>query len=506
MTNNSKIAKNTIYLYFRMLIMMILGLYTSRVVLDMLGIEDYGIFNVVGGLVAMVSYINQAMSNSSVRFITYSIGDSSKYTVSKVFNTTLRTHLILALIVLVLIETIGLWFLYNKLVIPADKMVSAFWIFQFSALGTFLTIVTIPYTAIVIAKEQMSVFAYFTILDAGIKLGIAGALYLSSGNRLILYGGLLLGTQVLYMIMYLVYCFKKFDDSHIKRGMDKSLAKEIISFSGWSMVGCTAAIFNTQGLNILLNLFGGPVLNAARGIAVQVQSIVNNFATNFQTAVNPQIIKLYAQNDLSDLHSLIYRSAKFSFYLLYFISLPLILNMHAVLHWWLVEVPDNTAVFLSLILVITMLDTISNPLMKTVDATGKIRKYHLCVGGWLLLVLPVAYIMLKLHFPSYIVFVVQLAFSAVALFIRLVMVRNMINMTIKSYVQYALCPVIMVVLLSLPLSVIFSLIYISSEILKVLISCIICTISATAAIYFVGMTSSERTFVKVKLIKLFARK
>lgn len=506
MTDNSRIARNTVYLYLRMLVMMVLSLYTSRIVLNMLGIEDYGIFNVVGGLVALVSYINQAMSNASVRFLTFSIGNPERYSVREVFNTTLRTHIILALVVLVLVETVGLWFLYHKLVIPAEKMTAAFWVFQFSAAGTFLTIVTIPYTAVVIANERMSVFAYFTVLDAVVKLGIAAALWFASGDRLVLYGGLLLGTQVLYMFLYLVYCLRRFPDTHPARGVNRSLAKEILGFSGWSMVGCTASICNTQGLNILLNLFGGPVLNAARGIAVQVQAIVNNFAANFQTAVNPQIIKLYAQSELEQLYTLIFRSAKFSFYLLYFISLPLMLNLQAVLQWWLGLVPADTVVFLTLILVITMLDSMSNPLMKAADATGRIRRYHLCVGGWLLLVLPVSYVLLKVGLPPYTVFVVQLVFSAAALFLRLGILRGLTGIRLGAYCRSVLLPVTLVVAVSLPLPLWLSYLDIPSVFGKFMVVCCVCVVTVGAAVFLLGMSPSERTFLTSKIAARFGRK
>lgn len=506
MSDNNRIAKNTMFLYIRMLIMMLLGLYTSRIVLEMLGINDYGIFNVVGGLVALVSYINQAMSNSSIRYLTFSIGNPIKYSINKVFNTTLMTHFLLAAIVLCLIETIGLWFLYNKLVIPECRMSAAFWVFQFSAIGTFLTIITIPYTAIIIANERMSVFAYFTILDAVIKLGIALILSLSTGDRLELYGGLLLGTQILYLLMYFIYCVKHFSECHLTMQTDKGLVKEILSFSGWSLVGCTASICNTQGLNILLNLFGGPVLNAARGIAVQVQSIVNNFAVNFQTAVNPQIIKLYARDSIPELHMLIYRSAKFAFYLLYFICLPLLLNMNTVLHWWLVDVPDYTVVFLTLILIITLLDSMSNPLMKAADATGKIRRYHLCVGGWLLLVLPVSYILLNLGFPPYVVFIVQLIFSIGALFVRLFILRNMIYMPIISYMRNVLLPVFLVVSVSLPLPLWVSTFDVHSSAVKFFGVCAICVISTIMSTFYLGMSPAEQAFLKSKILNRFVHK
>lgn len=499
MPNNANIAKNTLYLYFRMIVMMILRLYTSRLILQLLGVEDFGIYNVIGGLVAMVGYINGALSNSTMRYISFALGNPERNDVKQVFNTSLLVHFILALIVVFLIETIGLWFLYHKLVIPPAKLQAAFWVFQCSVVITFLAIVSIPFNALIVSNERMSVFAYFTILDAVIKLIVVLLLHLATENRLVIYGLLMLSTQIIYSGVIVSYCRKCFSESRIARIHNRKLGMEMLRFSGWGVIGCTAAMFNSQGVNILLNLFGGPVLNAARGLAVQVQSIVTNFATNFQMAVNPQIIKTYAKGELENLYLLICRSAKFSFYLLFVISLPLIMSLDKILHWWLTEVPEYTCIFLTLILIVAMIDSISSPLMKAADATGKIKWYHICVGGFLLLMLPVGYFTLKSGAEPYMVFIIQMAFSICALFIRLMLIRNLTGLNIISFIRAVLLPILRVTGLALPLPILMKIATPSESVLTFFSLTALCIISVLISIWCAGLTTPEREFIKRKI-------
>lgn len=505
MGNHSRIAKNTVFLFIRMLFQMVISLYTSRLVLSFLGIDNYGIYNVVGGLVAMVSYINQALTSSTLRYITFAIGNDTESKIKSIFNTSISIHAILSIIILILAETVGLWFFYNKLNIPEGREFAAFVIYQISIASTLLVILTLPYNALVIAYEKMSIFAYFSIIDAILKLGIVYLLLVITFDKLITYGLLMLGTQLIYSIIYFAYCYNKFPVSHINLKIDKIEAKGMIKFAGWSMFGCTAAITYTQGLNLLLNIFGGTAVNAARGLAVQVQSVMTNFANNFQTAVNPQIIKSYAQNKLDEMHTLIYYSAKYSFFLLFILSMPLIINMDFILELWLKNVPRYLSIFLKIILIITMVDSLSNPIMKSADASGKIKKYHVIVGSTLMLILPVSYIFLKNNFPLYFVFIVQLCFSIAALFIRLRIVRNLINLKITFYLKNVIYPIVIVIIPVIILAWAVSNFSIYSKILYFLLSSSLITITTLFMIWEFGMSSTERALISDK-IKRFLKK
>ena len=306
--NNKRIAKNTLLLYFRMLFIMAINLYTSRIVLKILGIEDFGIYNAVGGIVAMFGFLTSAMSISTQRYITYELGKNNLKQLNKIFNTSITIHAVISVIILILAETIGLWFLYNKMTIPIERLNAALWTYQASIASAIILIMSIPYNATIIAHEKMSAFAYISVLEVVLKLAIVYLLLISNFDKLKLYSTLILIVQLIIRIIYGQYCKKHFLETKIHFIKDKSLFKEMLSFAGWNLWGNCAGIASTQGVNILLNIFFGPHINAARGIAVQVQGAVNQFASNFQTAINPQITKSYAQGDYNYMHNLIFSS------------------------------------------------------------------------------------------------------------------------------------------------------------------------------------------------------
>ena len=330
-SNNKRIAKNTLLLYFRMIFMMAVSLYTSRVVLDALGVEDFGIYNVVGGVITLFSFVNGAMSSSTQRYITFELGKGNTSQLQKVFQTSMNVHLLVALLILFLGETAGLWFFYEKMVIPPLRMVSAFWVYQFSIFTMMIMVVSVPYNAVIIAHERMSTFAYISVFEVLLKLGIVYLLYLTSSDKLIVYAALLCFMQLLIRVIYGYYCSCHFDETRYQWGWDSKLFREMLCFGGWNLWGGFAAVLFTQGVNILLNLFFGPAVNAARGIAVQVQGAVTQFSTNFQTAINPQITKSYAVGDYAYMHSLIFHSSKFTFLLLATISFPVLLETEMIL-------------------------------------------------------------------------------------------------------------------------------------------------------------------------------
>lgn len=419
---------------------MAVSLYTSRVVLATLGVEDYGIYNVVGGFIAMLSFLNGAMSGSSLRFITIALGKGDEESLNRVFSTCIGTHAIIALIVLIIAETIGLWFLVDKMVIPDNRMTAAMIVYQCSVITSIVQIMSYPYNATIIAHEQMSAFAYISIYEAIANLSIAFLIKVGHHDRLVLYTVALLLVKVSVIVVYRTYCKSHYYKESFKRVFDKKILKEMMAFTGWNLWGGLAGTVMGQGINILLNLFFGPVVNAARGLAVQVQSAVHMFASNFQMAINPQIMKTYAAEDIDSMHMLIFRSAKFTFMLLLCIILPLIVEVNTVLKIWLGNVPQYTNVFVRLILVICLIDSVSNPFMTASAATGKVKLYQTVVGGTLILILPISYIVLKCGGSPSSVFIVHLCVGIVAFVIRLLIVRGLVYLSIKDYIYKVIYP------------------------------------------------------------------
>ncbi len=496
--NNKRIAKNTLLLYLRMLFMMGISLFTSRVVLNTLGVEDYGIYNVVGGVVAMFGFINNAMSSATTRYITYAIGKGDQDHLSTIFCTTLQIHTMIAGIVVLLGETIGLWFLYNKMQIPADRMYAAFWVLQCSLLSAVVMVISVPYNADIIAHEKMSAFAYISILEAVLKLAIVYVLVVFSFDKLILYAFLLLAVQLLIRFCYGHYCSKHYAETHYRHVWDKALFKEMTGFAGWSMFGNLSAVLFTQGLNMLLNVFFGPVVNAARAVAVQVQNAIQQFVGNFQMALNPQITKTYAQNDLAGMHKLMFRSSRFSFFLLFFLSLPLLFETDFVLRVWLKTVPADTVVFLRIIICTSLIYSIANPLITANQATGKVRKYQAVCGTILLCILPTSYVLLRLGLPAYSVFIVHFFMEALAQIARMVMLRPLIGLRVRDYMRNVYARVLIVVAVSIVLPGVAYL-HMEDNALRFFAIGFACVLSVASSAYFLGLSANERVFVKNKV-------
>ena len=499
--DNKRVAKNMIILYVRMILLLAVSLYTSRVVLASLGVEDFGIYNVVGGIVAMFSFINMALANSSSRYITYSLGKADLNDSKLVFSSVYYAHVLIAAIIVILSETIGLWFLTNKLVIPEARMEAALWVYQFSVVSCVASILYTPYNATIIAHEKMSAFAYISIIDAALKLLIAYIISITSADRLIVYALFYLGVNILNIYIYKSYCKKNFDE--VKRVRVKNLAKlkEILGFAAWSMVGNLAFVGYTQGINILLNLFFGPVVNASRGIAIQLQGAVIGFVTNFQTAVNPQITKSYAIGDYARMHQLIYASSKFSFFLLLIIVLPISIEAKTVLKIWLGNVPEYAVQFTILTLLTKLIDTLSNPIGIANNATGNIKKYQICEGGTLLLIVPVSYLFLKCGSSPVSVFWVQLLVMYLVQILRLYLVCDRIKMSKKEYFFKVLLKILPVLVLS-PILPILLHYYLVPSILTTIVVMSVSVISVIVCIYTLGLQRDERQFIHDKISKI----
>lgn len=496
--NNKRIAKNTLLLYVRTLFIMLVTLYTSRVVLNTLGVSDYGIYNVVGGVVAMFGFINSSMASATQRYITFALGKGDLKRLQTVFSTALQIHFLIAALIVLLGETVGLWFLYEKMQIPADRMDAAFWVLQCSILSTVVMIISVPYNADIIAHEKMSAFAYISILEAVLKLAVVYALLLSPYDKLIFYAFLILAVQLLIRFCYNSYCHKHFFESKYKHIWDKSLFKEMTGFAGWSMFGNLSAVLFGQGLNMLLNVFFGPVVNAARAVAVQVQNAIQQFVGNFQMALNPQITKSYAKGEMEEMHQLMFRSARFSFYLLFLLSLPVLFETNFILTIWLKTVPENTVTFLRIMICTSLIYSLANPLIVANQATGKVKKYQAICGSILLMILPISYVCLKLGCPAYSVFIVHFIMESITQIVRMVMLRPLIGIRVRDYFINIYKKVSFVIILSIivPFFVYENL---NDTILRFFIVCIVCVLSVGTVVYTIGLSNNERVFVREKV-------
>lgn len=503
--SNRTIAKNTLMLYARSILMMLIGLYTSRVILRALGVTDFGIYNAVGGIVGMFSFISASLGNATSRFITIAIGKGNQEDINRTFGNIKVIYYGLSVIVIFLGETVGLWFLCSQMTIPSERMTAAFWVYQYSILSTVLFLICVPYNSVIIAHERMSAFAYISLFDAMMKLGICYILLITPYDRLILYATLIVIVEIIDRGVYTYYCQRHFEESHVKAKVFKTQFRELISFSGWTISGNIAWICNTQGVNLILNVFFGPVVNAARGIAMQVQGIVTQFITNFQTAINPQITKSLSNDNYTRVHSLLKMSSKFSYYLLLLMSVPLIIEAPFVLELWLGIVPDNTVSFLRIILVATILKTLSNPLWTSVLATGKLRKYMIYDNSILLMVLPCIIVIFKFSNTSPIwAFITIVIAEVIALFLRIWIVLPLIRLKYIDYLQSVLLPTIGVTVLC-PLVPMWIYNKVDHSIKGFIAVTVISVVSTFITIWGIGLTMIERKtitdFVKQRLIK-----
>ena len=447
-SNNKRIAKNTLLLYFRMLLTMCVALYTSRVVLAALGIADYGIYNVVGGIVVLFTFINNAMVTSTQRYLNFELGRNDIAQARKIFSISLNIHILIALFILLLSETIGLWFLNTTIQYPDSRETAVQITYQFSILTTCIKVIRTPYNAAIIAHERMSFYAYLSILESVLQLGIAFILMLLDSDRLIMYGLLLGVVAIIINLCYYVYCRKHFEICHYQYFRDSSLYRQLLSFSGWSLFGSVANMGASQGLNMLLNVFFGVTVNAAMGIATQVSAAVASFVSNFQMAFNPQIVKSYAAGDINYFVRLVLSTSKYSYLLLFVIALPIYICCPEVLHVWLTEVPDYAVSFCRLMLIFSLLDALQAPLWLSVQATGKIRNYQILMSFMILSNLPITYVCLKFGYSPNSVLVVRCLINFITLFVRLWYLKRLYNFPVWEFVKEGIFRIVPITMLA----------------------------------------------------------
>lgn len=503
--NNKRIAKNTLLLYFRMMFMMAVALFTSRIVLKTLGVEDYGIYNVVGGIVAMLGILNGAMSVSTQRYLTFELGKGNYERLRQTFSISLSIYFIISFIIVLLAETIGLWFLNTQMVIPESRLIAANWVYQFTIITSVFSLICTPFNAVIIAHERMDFFAYVSIVDVLLKLGVVYLLIIIPADRLSTYGFLIMLLQIINNIMYCGYCYKKYYESRYVFYWEKSLFLELISYSGWNLFGSLSGVVKGQGLNILLNLFFNPAVNAARGIAFQINAAINQFFTNFYTAVRPQITKYYAQGNISEMTKLIFRSSKMSFYLIMFISLPILIETPYIVRLWLGQLPEYVVPFTRLIVAISAVDSMANPLMTAAHSTGKIKLYQSSVGTMTIMNIPISYLFLKNGFSPLVVFYVSLCIAILCLFMRLWIVQRLMPFPVADYIKkvFGVCCIVCMLSLICPLTLHL---IIDESLIGVITVCFLSVLSSAITIYCFGLEVGERKYVKEFIVRKILKK
>lgn len=479
---------------------MIISLFTSRVILKSLGVEDFGIYTAVAGVVTLLSMITGPISGAISRYLTFALGNNNTDTQRKTFSCSVTIIFLFGIIALVLLETIGLWFLNSKMNIPSERMYAANWVFHVAVVSFLLNIFTIPYNAAIIAHEKMSAFAYIGILDGLLKIGVAFILFIVGFDKLIAYSFFILLIGVINLLIYLFYCNKHFlECRHFRLIMDKQLFSGMFSFAGWNLLGGAANVIHVQGTNILLNIFGGPIVNTAQGLANQVNNAVTGFVNNFTTAFTPSIIKSYAANEKKYMLSLLYQGARFSTYLVLFFAIPLIIEADSIVNLWLGQCPEHTVPLIQLILIGTVIDSISKTLIAALNATGIIRDYQLIVGGILIMNLPISYLALKLGAPVEVTAVVYCFLSIAALLARLILSKKLVGVSIVTFCRDVILNVVFVTIASIIPSL-FLFIIIPPSIWRLIIIVLVGFISTALSIYFLGCNDTERGLISAKFL------
>lgn len=496
--NNKRIAKNSIYLYVRLLLMMAITLFTSRVVLDCLGEDDYGIYNVVGGVVSMFAFIQNSLIIAIQRFITFELGTGNKERLHRVFSTSVNIQFLMAFLILVLTETGGLWFLNAKMSIPEGRMDVANFVLQCSIITTMISLITVPYNAMIIAHEHMAVFAYFSVIEAILKLAIAYLLYISPFDKLKIYSILLLSVSFLMQLVYSFYCRRKFEEARFSLGIDKKLFKEMASFAGWSFVGNTASMLNTHGVNMLINVFFGVKVNAARAIAIQVEGAMLQFVNGFTTAINPQITKSYASNDYSYLYQLICRGSKFSFFIMLVMAVPIIIESDSILNLWLKEVPAYTSIFLRLVIIYALITSFANSMVTGILATGRIKRYQIEMNVVSVMVFPLSWIAYYCGAPAYITYIIAIIIVFILTFVRLKELQRLVGFPVKTYLSeyFSVMLIVCVLAFLIPLIVRH---YIHPSGFRSFFICLFSILWTVVCIYLIGLKKSEKMFLLGKI-------
>ena len=500
--DNKRIAKNTLYLYIRLVFVLLISLYTSRVVLHALGVVDYGVYNVVAGFVSMLSLLSTSLTNAVQRFYNYEIGQNGREASQKVYISSLYIQIIIAVVILVLAETIGIWYIENKMVYPLERSDAVYVVYQAAVVALLLTVMQIPYTAAIIANERINYYAIIGVLDVVLKLVISLLIAYSSSDRLVIYGILMAAVSVADFIFYFIYAKHQFRELKYKRVFYKDVFTKMLSFSGWHALNGFSQTIKNQGVNMIMNFFLGPAVNAARGISYQIKSALLGFVMNITTAAQPQMIESYSKGDIGRSERLFFSVSKIIFLSLLIVVLPIIINVKTVLTLWLgPDYPKYTEIFTILVLLITLVDILMTPITIMINAKGDVGLYNFSVSLMELLTLPLAYVILKMDNEPHWVFVMSLFLSILTVMISLIIMQKKTSIRIISYVKEVIYPLIKVVLASAVLMYCLS-INNDNSFFVFILSIFILVISVIMASYFLALKPSEREMIKEYMCKI----
>lgn len=497
-SDNKRLAKNTLILYIRTIFVMLVSLYTSRVILHALGVEDYGINNVIGGLVSMFSVMSSSLCSAISRFMTFGLGKGDIHKLKSIFATSVNIQLGMALLVLIVGSIVGYFFLNYKMSIPANRLYAANWVLFCSLLSFAISLISVPYNSCIIAHEKMDAFAYISILETVLKLVIVYMIYISPYDKLITYTLLFLASSCLIRYIYTIYCKRNFEECQYELKIDRSLLKEMTSFAGWNFFGNTAYMLNTQGVNMLINVFFGVTMNAARGVAIQVQNAILQFVNNFTTAINPQITKSYATGNYTQLHKLICQGAKYTYYLLLIFTIPVFVEADTILKIWLGIVPEYTTIFLRLILISSYATILGNTAYTAIMATGQIKNYQLVVTLVGCLVFPLTWILYKLDFPVTSTYYIYILTYIILVFIRLYYLKKLVNLSPIVFIRTVIIKIFILSVPSFAIPFIF-IQYMEASFIRVVFTCIISVTTNVILIYYLGLDKNERKFITEKI-------
>lgn len=498
--NSQRIARNTIFLYIRTLFSQLIALYTSRKILEILGVEDYGIYNVVGGVVSMLTFFNGSMAVATQRFLTVELGRGDLEAYNRVFSMAYVIHIVLALLIVIGAESVGLWFLNTYLNIPYDRIVAANWVYQFSIFSVAVGIMQTPYMASITAHEHMDVYAYVGVGTSILNLIVVFLLLVIDYDCLVVYALLCFCIQLIVVYVYRFYVIRKFDECHFRYYWNVKLFRSMLGFTGWNIFGTVAWILKDQGINMLMNIFGGAAVNAARGISYQILSAVQNLVSGFNTAVNPQLTKNYASGNKENLLRLMMTSSKISFFLLALIAIPVLIEIDYILNLWLVKVPEHTVIFARIILIEALCGVYSGPMVTSLMATGNIKWYQIVVGSSMLFNVPFSYILLQLGYPIVAPLIVSIGIVIFSSALRLLFCKYQLGLSVWSYVKKVIFPSIVVFILSSISPMAVSL-FMSVGFIKLVTVTIISFISVSLFTYALGLNQNERQLVRVSINK-----
>ena len=501
---NKRIAKNTLFLYIRLAFSMLVALYTSRVILNALGVDDYGIYGAVGGVVFFFKVISGSLNAAISRFITFELGKGSVERLNKVFCTAVNIQILMSILFFVVAEIIGVWFLENKMNIPDGRMYAAHWVFQCSVLTFMVALLSVPYNATIIAHEHMGAFAYLGILSTFLNLGVALIIPYVSADKLIFYALAILGINVLMRVIYGVYCTRHFSEAKWRFVKDKALMKEMISFAGWNFIGASSGVLLGQGVNILMNIFFGVAVNAARSIGNNINSAIGKLVGNFTLALNPQITKSFASGDLHYMYDLVCKGAKYSFFIMLIPSLPILAETHQILVLWLKIVPDHAVIFTRMTIIISLLSVLSSTLITSMLASGNIKKYQIIVGGLNMLVFPLAYVAFLLGLPPYSSYIIQFIIYGIELGVRLILLKDMVSLPIHKYLKEVLARVVFVTIIAAVIPAMM-IIHMNESIVRLFMVVFVSFVCAFSSIYILGLSRGERQWVNNKAKTIYCR-